>query len=702
MAHPGDMSRRAFLLRGAALAATPWLMGTLTSPGSVQAATSAASAREAYFQYCDELMWLVEGDWSASVGRYVAGETMSNANLLLVHATTAQFGHDGAARQDERARSLAAKLCGSPPWRGSVRSLRDKDQAHDNGWVNAFSGIGYQHVVVDTAAVRALAAAYHARDALALPDATVLAIRDRIRRCAYGTFYAYPRLRLNQINWPIEIYAHAAAVLGESQLLEHDARLQLGRFADHIARAAPGDKVPYTGPGYHFHYIPRNAAESPGNVDNAEYANLVCGVIAHYEQARRAGMEELTPAQLRRMRAWIERVLCGYWTHSGYVNWDSGLGFDRWHQAKKLPLCQEALLGIASAPRFQPTPEYGAWAKHLFDAGLRWYAAQVHAGGGLPPAVFFGVPSARSVGDAWLTATRMMSNACRAVLLGLDAVAGRVPPPLYAYDPDVGRLAITTPTYNTAIVAVNQRAFPYGGMEPARLFDGRQRVVANVGGTGDACFGIVVSNHRSGRVTASQKGRPTGDLAHPPLRLRRAPRGTAKRLTAYPDHAYAGPFEEIEAVGETVGRSVRITSRHRFRATHIESTWRVEPRAGARGEHTIRAQFPSWGPGATVTAVLRDGSRHVLADRPVTLSKIAWFHIASADGGYVVVVRSRHASGSARLLHPKAQSSAPQPGPTLALQLLRRGRLRPRTLTVRYAPADDVAAATALAERLGG
>jgi len=234
MAH---MSRRAFLLRGAALAVTPWLMGTLTSPGSAKAATSAASAREAYFQYCDELMWLVEDDWSASAGRYLAGETMSNANLLLVHATTAQFGHDGAARQDERARSLAAKLCGSPPWRGPER-----------------------------------AAAYHARDVLALPDATVLAIRDRIRSCAYGTFYAYPQLRLNQINWPIEIYAHAAAVLGESRLLEHDARLQLGRFADHIARAAPGDKVPYTGPGYHFHYLPRNAAESPANVDNAEYA----------------------------------------------------------------------------------------------------------------------------------------------------------------------------------------------------------------------------------------------------------------------------------------------------------------------------------------------------------------------------------------------------------------------------------------------
>ena len=36
------------------------------------------------------------------------------------------------------------------------------------------------------------------------------------------------------------------------------------------------------------------------------------------------------------------------------------------------------------------------------------------------------------------------------------------PPALYAFDPDIGRLAITTPTYNTAIIAVNQRAFHLG------------------------------------------------------------------------------------------------------------------------------------------------------------------------------------------------------------------------------------------------
>ena len=703
MAIAGRMTRRTLIRRGVALAAAPSLLGSATlTARPAAAADSANAAREAYFGFCDSLMPLVEPEWSDGLGYYGgrdSGETMASANLLLVHATTARFGHRGAARRDERARSIALALCRSPPWR-EPRVLRSGDQGHDLGWQATFEGRSFQHVVVDTAIVRGLAAAYHARDELALPDATVLAIRDRIKRCAYSTFYEFPQLRLNQINWPIEIYAHGAAVLGDPHLLQHDARLQLGRFANHLTSPAPGYAIPFAGPGYRFHYLPQKDVSAPANVDNAEYANLVCGVIAFYEQARRAGMKELTAKQLATMQAWVERVLCGYWTHSGYVNWDSGLGFDRWHQAKKFPLCQEALLGIAAAPRFQRTPQHGAWAKYMFDRGLRWYARQVAHSGGRPPAVYFGVASQQGGGDDRLAAARMMGNACRAVIFGLDTMPASEPPPLYAYDPDIGRLAITTPAYNTAIVAVNQGAFPYGGVEPARLFDGDHRVVANVGGTGDACFGIVVRNHRSGRVTSTQKGRRR-NLAEPPLRLIRAPRGVARHPAAYPKRAYAGSFREIEARGTTSGQTATVVSRHRFRTGHIESTWHVGAKPGARGEHTIRAQFPSWGRSATVTAVLHDGSRHLLADKPIALRRIAWFHIAGEDGGYVVVLQSKNLPGQALLLAPRAQPSSPRPGPTLALELLTRGRLRSRTLTVRYAPAD-VQRAPAVATRLGG
>lgn len=705
---PTDMSRRMFLRRAAAAAVVPAALGAvpLVPPRALGAAADAAAARRArYFRFCDDLMPHISRTFAPSKGYYSsgdAGETMTNANMLLVHATMAAFGQTGAARQDARARAITAALCMPPAWRGPVRALR-ADQTHDLGWQSTFSTGGFQHVVVDTAVVRGLAAAYHARDELRLPDATVLAIRDRLRRAAYSAFYEFPQLRLNQINWPIEIYAHAAAVLGEPHLLKHDTRLQLGRFADAITRVPPGQRVPFTGPGYHFHYLPQNSASSPANVDNAEYANLVCGVIAFYEQARRAGMQELDALQLRKMRAWVERVLCGYWTHAGYVNWDSGLGFGRWHQAKKFPLCQEALIGIAAAPRFQPTRRHGQWAAYLFDQGLDWYARQIAEAGGLPPAVFFGVATQSAHGDDRLGLARMMGNACRAVIHGLDGVTPAVPPPFYAYDPDIGRLAISTPAYNTAIMAVNQHAFPYGGMEPARFFDGEQHVVANVGGVGDACFGVVVVNHATGKATRSQTGRPVGNLAHPPVRLTRAPRGTSAHPVAYPAHAYAGPFEgEIAAVGRTTGATATITSSHRFRAGHVQSSWSVRANRKTAARHSIRAQFPSWGKAATITAVMRDGSVRPMDGSQIALRDISWFHIAGVDRGYVVVIRSPKPAGRARLLHPAKQSSSPRPGPTLALELLTRATLRRRTITVRYAPARDQADAARIAARLGG
>ena len=110
-------------------------------------------------------------------------------------------------------------------------------------------------------------------------------------------------------------------------------------------------------------------------------------------------------------------------------------------------------------------------------------------------------------GHARLAVARVMANAARAVDAGMGSMRGAEPPPLYSYDPDIGRLAVTTPKYNTAIVAVNQKAFPYGGLDLARLFDGQQEVAANIGGRPPASFGLMVRDVAGRRVAASQVGR---------------------------------------------------------------------------------------------------------------------------------------------------------------------------------------------------
>lgn len=121
-----------------------------------------------------------------------------------------------------------------------------------------------------------------------------------------------------------------------------------------------------------------------------------------------------------------------------------------------------------------------------------------------------GIPAhAKPQGDASgrLAAARMVANAAKAIEAGLGEARSSTPPPLYADDPDIGRLAVTTPHYNTAVIAVNQGAFPYGGIELARLFDGQQDVAGPLAGTAPAAFGVVVRDSRRARVFATQVGR---------------------------------------------------------------------------------------------------------------------------------------------------------------------------------------------------
>ena len=130
---------------------------------------------------------------------------------------------------------------------------------------------------------------------------------------------------------------------------------------------------------------------------------------------------------------------------------------------------------------------------------------------GLPPANAFDVPAIDdNESSALLTAARVQANAAQAALFGLGEMKGEEAPPLYAYDPDVGRLAVTTPAYNTAIVAVTRGAFPYGGIELARLFDREQDVAGGVGGRPPASFGVVVRDG-SGIAHASQRALAPSD-----------------------------------------------------------------------------------------------------------------------------------------------------------------------------------------------
>src|SRR5918992_763630 len=106
----------------------------------------------------------------------------------------------------------------------------------------------------------------------------------------------------------------------------------------------------------------------------------------------------------------------------------------------------------------------------------------------------------------WPTPRCSAANAVRAAAGGLGRMTGDRPPPFYAFDADIGRLAISTPRYGTAVVVVNRGAFPYGGIELARLYDGEGDPVGGIGARPPAAFGVVVRDARGRHVLASGAG----------------------------------------------------------------------------------------------------------------------------------------------------------------------------------------------------
>ena len=77
-----------------------------------------------YWDFADKLARRLDDSWNAELDRYRPGsssvDTMMNANMLLLHSAAALRGHEGASRQDARARSIAAQLMNTPPWMETV------------------------------------------------------------------------------------------------------------------------------------------------------------------------------------------------------------------------------------------------------------------------------------------------------------------------------------------------------------------------------------------------------------------------------------------------------------------------------------------------------------------------------------------------------------------------------------------------------
>ena len=717
-------TRRSFLVTAtsAALGAT---VADLTWPFAGSAAVAAppvASAQLAvgspplrdadYWAFADWLQPAMDQIWSDAETAYTH-DARINASALVTHAVAALRGHEGACRRDERARQLARRLCESPPYRptpagGPTRHAnpRSESQRHAPGFVsNIAHASSVQHITVDPKVARALYYAWRARKELDLPPATVARIVQCVRSVAYSPFFRYPNIRLNQINFAAELHACAASMTGDSTLLRRDYRKQLTRFLNGAKRPVRPWRIPNLGPSYNFHRNPFQSSRTRQNIESAEYANIVLDVIYYYEQARRAGMAPISKRNARTLRAFVSRALAAYWTHSGYLNWDTGLYLYRWHLSRYWAWSGQGLLAIASSQNFVNANER-RWAKHIFDRSLalyvrhceRWEDDRREPGSSL-----YGITTKFSEGRHFELA-RFQALAAEAVLRGLGDRESEEPPPLYAFDPLIGRLTVTTPTYNTALVAVSNGAFPYGGIELARLYDSSQRVVSHIGGRAPAGFGLIVRAPDSAIVAASQRSLKNLRPGRRPIRLAQSPQGPVRTGRRYPPRPYAGRFTALEADGFAKQEGIHFHSRYRFTAHAIEIRWRVT--RDRTDPLSAEAMLPSWGK-SILNVVLKDGQQVKLGNPPdrtkVDLAAVRWFYIdgGGSESGYVAVPRGHPPGAFAYVLRVSSQNSNPRPGPSIAVRLAPPSRWSELSFGIGIAPAATAEEAAAIALRLG-
>jgi len=668
---------------GPTIEVEPWPPITLPDP----------PLREAdYFRVADEAVRRLDRTWVEEERAYSAGgrviDVIYNAALLTIHAVAAERGYDGPSRNDARARLIAERLCESPPFFSGTTLPNPDTMFHTPGWLGDLGTLNSpMDKAIDPKVAEGLTAAWRARAVLALGPQLEARIAGAVDSVARGPFFRYPYVRLNQINWNAELYACAATLTGNGELLIDDYRRHMRRFIAGVHRPLVRGGARNLSPSYRFQYQ-TTWADSGKNVDSAEYANITLHFISWYEQALRAGMRPLPPADMRLLRAWTARVQFGYWMHNGMLSWDSGLGFKRWMKAKTWAYALQGPLAIASSPRFWLNPKQGAWAKYVFDRGLWQFAIRCEplAPRHLPSVHLYDVGREyQGTGSRRIYVARMGANAVRAIVRGLGEMDAEPPPPFYSFDADIGRLSVSTRRYSAAIVA-DGGVLPYGGIDLARLYDSQGVPVGGVGGRPPASFGVILRRPGRSRVLATQAS-PTGAE----LTLARSPHGRVTRTRRYPSDPDAGPFTQLEAVGRVARGAGAVAVRHRFTPEYIESTWTV-----TRGRRRLLAEalFPSWGgTAAKVVAVLAGGETLELPGAgAVNAAAVRYFHLAGPRGGYVLVLEG---GGRASARRVARQAAAPRPGPTLAVAM------PGATLRARIAPALGADRAEEIARLLG-
>ena len=529
---------------------------------------------------------------------------------------------------------------------------------------------------------------------------------------AHGAFFRYPNVRLNQINWNAEVFAHAATMTGDTSLLRRDYYLHMRRFvagvhrpwlADHHARPCYGGST-NLGPGYRFNYLttrPPRRRLQPRLRRVREHHRALPALVRAGARRGHAGAAARRPRRAAGLgRARAARLL----DPQRLSQLGLGLGLKRWQIGKTFAFAQQGLLAIARADDFHARPEFGRVGEVLLrsrpgalhalgrrggrrDARARLAErrpAEVGGGDGEQD------PLRRAHGGQRRARhrprARRASRAAAAAGLRLRP-RHRAPGRLDAALLDGGRWPPTTAPSATAASSSPGSTTPTGGRW-RRSAAGRPRHSASSCATSPTARCWPRRPAACSRASADPPAAPDARAA----RHRARGRASAPRVR----RAVPAPRRPRRRGGR------RRPRRHRAPLPCRVRRDRVDRDVGrARAPQRRRALPRVDGRGADRR---RPARRHPVDARPRR-------DLARA-GGLVSPARraqrlrggrgrpDRHARHRAHAGHRAAALRA-APGSTLALRLVRAARFRRRTLTARIAPARDADEAARVAAALG-
>lgn len=617
----------------------------------------------------DDISARLKDRWSEARGVYMNEkgfpDTRLNSLLLNLHSMAALAGHNGPARMDARIEPLVKTLTAPPVL--VARSLRARETGHfphAPAWtpqIGENPEVAMLHPSIDTSVVRSLTAAWRARDVIGMAPETSARIAAVLVELARSPFYRAPSRALNQINWHAEVYSAALEVAGETSVLA-DYREQLMWFSKFADKADPEYKggSPNLTTGGGFRYLPNRARTAQLNqVETTEYGNLALSALGFYNAALRAGMQPLPAADVQKLQRWSRHMLLGSWTHSGYPNWDTGLGTRRRHLRQYWAWSLDGLMAASGPDALLGYPEQRSFARRIAERGIAlylqtaWSPSMATVGTPLPTKTSFGAPNGFTVGSGNELIGPLRFALLDASLDGrFQEVGAKQPPNWFASDSETGRTAFSTSRFNGAIVP-SRGGQSQGGIEPVRLFDANQRPLTALGGRGTGSLGVAVIRDGSTRLD-SQPSSPTRQRTSD-IRPDGESANTAR--------SFGG---SVDFLGNASSSAGRISIRHRLSASGIRTRYRISSLAAGS---KVEVRIPVWGKTGRIkidAGAVREGGRWKRTSRPLKLELVT-----PAGARAQVSLGDLPKSASIRISELRVSDYQPQGGQQLTVSFKR-------------------------------